>query len=111
MKPKVDPLLEELKRKYVPNYGVPKLPKAEVVVHPAAEELTAQDRYQRLCEHNRALVRQLRDECDRSIAAECTKQQLIDQAWEASRQTQVELDALYAWTCNRGPGDSDWGLR
>jgi hypothetical protein len=64
-----------------------------------------------MAEHNRALMRQLRAEHEQSIAEECANQHRIDQAWAASRQTQAELDALYASSCHRGPGDSDWRRR
>ena|ERR1700732_3272943 len=73
--------------------NVTTLPKAE----------TAAERYRQMCEHNRALMRELRQERNAAMEAECGEQLLIDRAWDASRQTQAELDALYASSCHRGP--------
>jgi hypothetical protein len=83
---------------------------ATVLEHPSNKQMSEAERYARLCAHNRALRRALKDEQERAIQAEVAKQQVLDLAWEHSRQTQDDLDELYATTCHRGPGDSDWRL-
>jgi hypothetical protein len=61
------------------------------------------ERYRQMAEHNRALMRVLRQERNSAMETECDKQLCLDRAWDASRITQAELDALYASSCHRGP--------
>jgi|SRR5262245_13487091 len=110
--PRERELYDELVAKCLPKHPKPKpQPTVEgnVVTLPKPERKA--ERYQLLCEHNRALMRELHYEHGAAIEVECANQYRIDRAWAASRQTQAELDALYASTCVRGPGDSDWGRR
>jgi hypothetical protein len=66
------------------------------------------ERYARLCDHSRNLLRALREERERDMQAEVARQQLLDKAWETSRQTQANLDELYARTCHIGPFEQLW---
>jgi hypothetical protein len=81
-----------------------------VLEHPSNKRMSEAERYAQLCAHNRALRRALKDEQERAIQAEVAKQQVLDLACEHSRQTQDDLEELYARTCHRGPGDGDWRL-
>jgi hypothetical protein len=75
-----------------------------VLEHPSNKQMSEAERYAQLCMHNRALRRALKDEQERATQAEVAKQRMLDLAWEHSRQTQDDLDELYARTCHRGPG-------
>ena len=72
-----------------------------VTLPPKAE--TPAERYRAMAEHNRALMRVLRQERNASYEADCANQLRIDRCWETAVATQAELDALYAFSCVRGP--------
>jgi hypothetical protein len=38
----------------------------------------------------------------------CRRREILDAAWERHVVAQRELDAEWAQTCHRGPGDPDW---
>jgi hypothetical protein len=105
-------IYDELLRECLPRHPNPKPAKLveKITQLRPKEEVSEAERWRRAAEHNRALLRRLREEKQRAIAAEVERQRQIDWAWEQSRLTQQALDELYASTCHRGPGDGDWGL-
>jgi hypothetical protein len=102
-----DEWIQQLIADCTPKHPKPKpQPTVEGNVTTLPKPETEAERYRAACEHNKALMRMLREERNAEMNAQYghfSRQQQIDRCWEASRITQRELDALYASSCHRGP--------
>jgi hypothetical protein len=103
-------IFDELKAKCWPKPKPKPKVKAAVVEHPASKQLTAEERFRLICEHNQALMRELQREAQELGKAD-PRQSVIDAVWEQNLEAWHEREQAYVWTCHRGPGDSDWGRR